>query len=261
MRNSRREVEDQNQTGGKNYLGTSNPTVYINVGIEFNKKLANPMFGYDVEIPTVPAEALRIAKNDMGTTDNRRVIFYVGDPAMPLAFPKRDIQITKLNGVPIEQATDTLKALSRVRFEGEMRTATGQVMNDYNGVLEVKVFDKNVRRRTLDNDNNGVILDFITLGEGLFNGKASIRNGHFDFEFVVPRDIQIPVGTGRISLYAKRDNQLEDQTGVNLDIKVGGLNENAPEDNEGPLIKMYMNDESFVSGGITNANQIGRAHV
>ena len=250
------ELTYHNKQGGAISLVTTTRAVYIDVGIEFNKKLANPMFGYDVETPTVPAEALRIAKNDMGTTDNRRVIFYVGDPAMPLAFPKRDIQITKLNGEPIDQATDTLKALSRVRFEGEMRTANGQVMNDYNGVLEVKVFDKNVRRRTLDNDNNGVILDFITLGEGLLNGKASIKNGYFDFEFVVPRDIQIPVGTGRVSLYAKRDNQLEDQTGVNLDIKVGGLNENAPEDNEGPLIKMYMNDESFVSGGITNANPI-----
>ena len=111
-------------------------------------------------------------------------------------------------------------------------------------------------RRTLDNDNNNVYLDFVTLGEGLFNGKASIKNGHFDFEFVVPRDIQIPVGNGRISLYAQRDNQLDDQTGVNLDVKVGGLNQNAPEDNEGPLIRLYMNDESFVSGGITNGSPI-----
>ncbi len=30
------------------------------------------------------------------------------------------------------------------------------------------------------------------------------------------------------------------------------MNENAPEDNIGPTIKLYMNDENFVSGGITN---------
>ena len=78
----------------------------------------------------------------------------------------------------------------------------------------------------------------------------------FDFEFVVPRDIQIPVGKGRVSLYAKRDNVLENQTGVNLNLNIGGLNENAPADNEGPLIKLYMNDESFVSGGITDDSPI-----
>ena len=249
------ELTYQNKEGGAISMVTTTRAVFISVGIEFNKKLANPMFGYDVEVPTVPAEALRLAKNIM-TSENRRVIFYVGDPAMPLAFPKRDIQITKLNGVPIDQATDTLKALSKVKFEGEMRTVSGQVMNDYNGTLEVKVFDKNVMRRTLDNDNNNVYLDFVTLGEGLFNGKASIKNGHFDFEFVVPRDIQIPVGKGRISLYAQRDNQLLDETGVNLNVDVGGLNQNAPEDNEGPLIRLYMNDDSFVSGGITDDSPI-----
>ena len=34
----------------------------------------------------------------------------------------------------------------------------------------------------------------------------------------------------------------------------GGINENAEEDNIGPEIDLFMNDESFVSGGITNEN-------
>jgi hypothetical protein len=129
-------------------------------------------------------------------------------------------------------------------------------MTDYNGVLGAKVFDKKVERQTLDNDNIGVVMNFTVLGEVLFNGQATVTNGNFEFEFVVPRDIQIPVGEGRISLYSKRESVLEDQAGVNFDINVGGLNEDAPEDNEGPLIKLFMNDESFVSGGITDASPI-----
>lgn len=249
------ELTYQNKEGGAISMVTTTRAVFISVGIEFNKKLADPMFGYDVDEPKVPAEALRIAKNNL-ITATRRVVFYLGDPAMPLAFPKKDIRVTKLNDVPLAQATDTLKALSRVKLEGEILDLNGQVMTDYNGVLETKLFDKNVMRRTLDNDHNNVFLDFVTLGEGLFNGKASIQNGQFQFEFVVPRDIQIPVGKGRLSLYAKRDGAFEDQTGVNLSLDVGGLNEDAPEDNEGPLIRLYMNDESFVSGGITNDSPI-----
>src|SRR5690554_3994175 len=245
------ELTFQNKEGGAISLVTTTRAVYIGVGIEFNRKLANPMFGYNMDVPIVPAEALRLTKNDI-TYKSRRVIFYVGDPALPLAFPKKDIRITKLNGIPIEQATDTLKALSRVKVEGEVLNESGQVATNYNGTLESKVFDKNVMRRTLDNDNNNVFMDFITLGEDMYNGRSSITNGRFQFEFVVPRDIQIPVGKGRISLYGKQENQLEDRTGVNLDIAVGGLDENAPSDNEGPLIKLYMNDESFVSGGVTN---------
>ncbi|TDI70441.1 MAG: T9SS type A sorting domain-containing protein, partial [Bacteroidetes bacterium] len=107
-------------------------------------------------------------------------------------------------------------------------------------------------------DSNGqlLILDFKTLGEVLFNGQATVTNGKFEFEFVVPRDIQIPVGNGKVSLYAERNDELEDQTGFNLDILVGGLDENAPEDNQGPLIQLFMNDESFVSGGITNDSPV-----
>lgn len=249
------ELTYQNPNGGAISLVTSTRSVYINVGMDFNRKLANPMFGYERDVPVVPAEALRIAKNEI-SSPNRRAMFYIGDPAMPLAFPKRDIKITKMNGVPIQEAVDTLKALSRVKFEGEIQGENGQLISDYNGTLEVKIYDKNVKRRTLDNDNNGVYMDFTTLGEGLFNGKASITNGLFSFEFVVPRDIQIPVGKGRMSLYAQRSDRLENQAGVNLDIRVGGLNQNAPDDNEGPKIKLFMNDESFVNGGITNAHPI-----
>lgn len=245
------ELTYQNKDGGAISLVTTTRAVFITVGVDFNERLANQLFGFDTETPEPPAEGLRISKTQIPSV-TRRVVFYIGDPAMPLAFPKKNIRLTKLNGIPIAQVTDTLKALSKIKIEGEVVNASGTIMSDYNGVLEAKIFDKNVMRRTLDNDNHNIFMDFTTLGEGLFNGQATVSNGLFEFEFVVPRDIQIPVGKGRISLYAKRDNILEDQTGVNLELNVGGLNENAPEDNEGPLIKLYMNDESFVSGGITD---------
>lgn len=249
------ELTFQNKNGGAISLVTTTRAIFINTGVLFNEVLADELFGFDVDVPSPAGEAFRRAKEDI-SSHLRRVVFYIGDPAMHLAFPKKSIRLTKLNGVPIAQATDTLKALSKIKLEGEVINAAGMLMTDYNGVLEAKVFDKNVMRQTLDNDNQGYIMDFTTLGEGLFNGQATVANGLFEFEFVVPRDIQIPVGKGRVSLYAKRDNVLDDQAGVNLDLNIGGLNENAPIDNEGPLIRLYMNDESFVSGGITDDSPI-----
>lgn len=246
-----------NKDGGAVSLITTTRSIGVQLGVLFNVILAEELFGFGRDLPVPPAEALLISKNQISNS-NRRVIFYVGDPAMRLAFPKKSIRITTLNDVPITQATDTLKALSRVKFGGEVVDPNGNLLTNYNGVLEAKVFDKDVQRQTLGNDgvrdsnNQLLILDFKTLGEGLFNGQASVTNGKFEFEFVVPRDIQIPVGNGKVSLYAQKDGQLEDQTGFNLDILVGGLNENAPEDNIGPNIRLFMNDESFVSGGITN---------
>ena len=54
--------------------------------------------------------------------------------------------------------------------------------------------------------DNLILLDFDLLGEIIFRGQATITNGLFDFEFVVPRDIGIPVGNGKISFYAKTEN-------------------------------------------------------
>ena len=115
----------------------------------------------------------------------------------------------------------------------------------------------NISRQTLANDGvreNGQLikLDFETLGEIIFKGQATVTNGLFEFNFVVPRDIGIPVGNGKVSFYANRDTPLEDQAGASFVIQVGGINENAAEDNTGPIINLYMNDENFVSGGITN---------
>ena len=251
-----------NREGGSVSMITTTRSISVSLGVDFNVVLAQELFGFGLEVPVSPAEAVRLSKNEL-SSNNKRVIFYLGDPAMPLAFPKQRVRITTLNDQPINQAADTLKALSKVKFGGEVLDPGGNLISNYNGVLQAKVFDKDLQRQTLGNDgirdedtNELLILNFKTLGEILFNGQATVENGKFEFEFVVPRDIQIPVGNGKVSLYADRNGVREDQTGFNLDILVGGINENAPSDTQGPYINLFMNDESFVSGGITNDSPI-----
>jgi hypothetical protein len=45
------------------------------------------------------------------------------------------------------------------------------------------------------------------------------------------RDIRIPLADGRISFYAKKDQTLENETGFDTSIQIGGINKNAEEDN------------------------------
>ncbi|MCT8338756.1 type IX secretion system sortase PorU [Flavobacteriaceae bacterium TK19130] len=245
-----------NPNGGAISLITTTRKIGAQLGSDINKAMAENLFGYGVEGSYPPAEALRRAKNGE-TRDSRRVVFYIGDPALPLAFPNQEIRLTSVNDQPIGLGSPPLPALGRVKMKGEVVDLNGNLLSNYQGVLEAKVFDKNVERRTLGNDGvldagQLAIMDFITLGQNLFNGQATIENGQFEFEFVMPRDTQIAVGNGRVSLYAKRNNQKEDHTGVNQSVRIGGLNEDAPEDNQGPNIQLFMNDDGFVSGGITN---------
>src|SRR5690606_9858430 len=183
------------------------------------------------------------------SSDLRRLVFFIGDPAMKLAFPKPNIVLTKINDAPISGTTDVLEALGRVKLSGEVVDLSGNVLSDFNGVLSTTIYDKNIQRQTLGNDGTReggqlIVMDFETLGPIIFRGQSTVTNGQFDIEFVVPRDIGIPVGYGKVSFYAKKNNVLIDQAGASVNqVQIGGINENAPEDHIGPVIAAYMNDE------------------
>ena len=248
-----------NADGGAVGLVATTREISVSLGVAFNQQLAANLFSFGTNTIKSVAENLRETKNTISDS-KRRVIFFIGDPAMKLAFAKPDIRLTAINDKPLAQAVDTLKALSRIKLSGEVVSQAGQRITDYNGNLAATLYDKYIDRQTLGNDGttdasgNLLILNFQTLGAILYRGQASVVDGQFDFEFVVPKDATIPFGNGRVNFYSEREGALEDQSGVNQTVIVGGLNEDAPEDNEGPLIKLYMNDENFVNGGITNSS-------
>jgi len=260
LRTTAGEFMYRNRNGGAIGLITTTREIFVSVGVAINVTLDDYLFAFGSNDYPSMAEALRLTKIDpvISGISQRRLVFFIGDPAMKLAFPQPNIRLTKINDVPITGNTDVLEALSHVKLEGEVVDASGNILTNYNGILTATIYDKNINRSTLANDgtrdNNGqlIILNFNILGEIIFRGQATVENGVFDFEFVVPRDIGIPVGNGKVSFYAKTENPLQDQSGASYDIKIGGINANAVEDNEGPNINLFMNDENFVSGGITN---------
>lgn len=253
----------QSKSGSVAMVATTRD-ISVSTGKNFNTQFAPYLFNYNNTDDSV-AEAVRKAKNDNGSFD-RRVIFYFGDAAMKLQLPKPQVRLTHLNDVPIAQSQDTLKALSKIKIAGEVVNASGQRLSNYTGELSSIVFDKKQQRKTLGNDGTVIggqlaIMEFETLGEIIFRGNASVREGLFSFEFVVPKDIAIPVGEGRVSFYAEENDALVDQKGYNNSILVGGINQNAPEDNIGPEIQLFMNDDSFISGGITNDSPFLLVHL
>ncbi|MDL2141478.1 type IX secretion system sortase PorU [Flavobacterium tructae] len=217
----------------------------------FNDNLNKNLFSYGSNQYTSIAEALRISKNE-NPSSSSNVIFYIGDPALMLAIPKPKINLTKINDIAISQPIPDFKSLSKIKITGEITDENNTLLSNYNGELATAIFDKLITTSTLNNDGYSPAMSFKILGETIFRGNASVTNGQFEFSFVVPRDIRIPVDYGRISFYARKNQTLENQSGYNTNIKIGGINENAPQDNISPKVKLYMNDETFVSGGITN---------
>lgn len=251
-----------NTNGGATSMITTTRQIFVTVGVAYNIVLEEYLFAFGSNDYPSAAEALRLTKIDprIAGSSQKRLVYFIGDPAMKLTFPKPNIRLASINDVPIDQATDALEALSYAKIGGEVLDENNELISDFNGVVTVTVYDKPIDRQTLANDGvtdgSGQLIkmDFNTLGEVVFKGQATVTNGIFDVDFIVPRDIGIPVGRGKVSFYAKEDNVLVDRAGHSFDINIGGINENATEDNQGPEIRLFMNDENFVDGGITGSS-------
>nr|WP_315157489.1 type IX secretion system sortase PorU [uncultured Flavobacterium sp.] len=226
----------------------------------FNDVFAKNLLAYDSNQYVSIAEALRISKNENPNAATN-VVLYIGDPALFLAIPKPKIVLTKVNDIPVSQSIPDFKSLAKMKISGEITDEYNTPITNYNGTLSAVLFDKKITKKTLNNDGYSPVINFTALGEAIFRGNASVTNGQFECSFIVPKDIRIPLDNGKISFYAQKNQLLEDVTGFDTTIKVGGINENAVADNNSPKVKLYMNDETFVSGGITNESPLFIAYM
>ncbi len=219
---------------------------------DFLRALFNPING---EIPRI-GEIARLAKNDAASTGkNNRKFGLLGDPSLRLAYPYYDVTTTSISTQEVSETADTLKALTKVTVTGEVVGRSGEVLENFNGVVYPTIYDKTLHLKTLGQDEKSYVADFNLRKSVIFKGRASAVNGKFTFSFVMPKDISYQFGNGRISYYAE-DGTI-DANGFNDDIVIGGIDDDGIiQDNEGPEVHVFMNDESFVSGGMTSPNPI-----
>ena len=187
-----------------------------------------------------------------GNQTNHRNFVLLGDPSTRLAQPRNKSIITSITdtlGNPI----DTISALATVRISGQVVDLNNQVLSDFNGQVIPTVFDKKVTVSTLANDG-GSPFNFGLRKNIIYRGRATVTNGLFSFTFVVPKDIQYQVGPGRISVYAESPST--NACGYDNEPLVGGTSSNVLTDEAGPRIELFMNDERFVPGGITDESPL-----
>jgi len=253
-----------NPTGGGIALVTTVRLVYASGNYDLNRNLLTQLFiKTDGQYPAL-GDAVKKGKNAVTTaaTNNRKFIL-LGDPALVLNYPKYNVATTLVNGYDVNVYADTLKALEKVTIKGEVTDDAGVKLSGFNGIVYPAVYDKPSTINNLVNDPtfSGVggygpsqPFSFELQKNALYKGKASVVNGEFEFSFIVPKDISYSYGAGKLSYYA--DNGLEDANGFNTNVIIGGTADDAPADTEGPLVEIFMNDESFVFGGLTDENPV-----
>lgn len=250
-----------NPTGGGIGLMTTTRIAFVTQ----NQNLSNDFYDYVFKPTDEQGRAQRLGdiyrRTKVAATPtsvigtNHRIFALLGDPSMRLAMARNSAAITAITdtlGNPI----DTIKALSTVRISGTVNGPNGGVLTDFDGTVVPTVFDKKTAVATLVNDPGpgAVPFHFNVRKNIIYRGRATVTGGHFQFTFVVPKDIDYRVDSGRVSVYA--ESLSTNACGYTNDPLVGGTDNTAAADVTGPQIQLFMNDDSFVPGGMTNESPI-----
>ncbi len=244
-----------NPNGGSIGIFSTTRQVGATSAISLGNAFYRQIFERENGQPIPMGEAMRRLKNDQLANQTKLDFSFFGDPSLPMASPTKGVRTTAINEQPLSLNSDTINALEKVKIQGVVTHVDGSKADGFNGVVVPVVFDKYSELVTLNNDGQGLEDDgypisFQLQKNILYKGKAEVVNGEFSFEFVVPKDIAYQIGQGRISYYAFSEE--EDAAGAYDSLLIGGSNPNPPVDNEGPQVQLYMNDESFVFGGLTD---------
>lgn len=241
--------------GGAIALFSTTRAVYATSNFRLTTNVFDTIFQQVYSERQTIGEILRNAKNSSSadtTGDNARKFTLIGDPSMFLAVPRFNVVTTTINGNAISTGTiDTIKALQKVTIEGLVQDEQGNVISDFNGKVYPTIFDKELQITTLAQDPGSQRKDFNIQKNILFKGVASVTNGRFKFTFVVPKDIDYQFGRGKISYYAENGSMI-DAHGESTEIIIGGADENALNDDQGPMVEVFMNSEDFIFGGNTD---------
>lgn len=242
-----------NKKGGAIASFSTTRAVYANTAYRINSNFYDHAFENNGNYTF--GEIMMRSKNDGLSVENAKFSLF-GDPALTFAVPKYNINTTSVTVDDLE--TDTITALSKVIITGQIQGLDSNLKSDFNGLIYPVIYDKPTVVNALNNeklDTDGPLgyAPFQTTLQKniLYKGKADVVNGQFQFSLVVPKDIAYAFGNGKISYYANNDSV--DAKGYDNSIIIGGSSNNATEDNVGPEISLFMNNEQFVFGGLTDA--------
>ena len=247
-----------NPRGGAVALLTTVRAVFANQNATLTKAAMRRIFERQDGKITTMGESISRAKNSFNSGSlqtNSRKFTLIGDPSQPVGIPFYQVSTTKINGLDILTApVDTFRALQQVEVEGSITDENGAIQSDFNGIVNISIFDKVTVQSTLGQDDSSTPFDYVIRKNIIFKGRASVSNGLFSFNFVVPKDINYEFGEGKISYYAFDPNKGIDATGSYQEIIIGGTDPNAAVDDQGPQVEVFMNTADFIFGGLTDAD-------
>lgn len=235
------------------FVGTAR-TVYASNNRSLNLYFSEYLFGKDDKGRRYRlGDALRLSKVSLvgkegAHLENKLQYALLGDPALLIGAPLNRVCLDAIFDAQTGEQTTQLKAGQAIRMEGHVVDAEGMDLSQFNGIVSARVYDSMDTIVCKMNDPSiKTAFQFTDRSQVLFEGRDSVRAGHFALSFVVPQDIKFSNDAGRVVFYAINDSLNLEANGYSEDFTVGGVMQR--DDSEGPRIEMALNGEY---GGTVN---------
>ena len=202
--------------------------------------------------PARLGDALRRTKEDVASSGiNSRKFNLLGDPAMRLGLPERRVAVT---------ASPVLTAFERAAVSGRVLGPDGGTDASFSGTADVVVYDAarvvDLPESTCERDRGRCNTDsadpdlrgeYVDQTARIYAGRAAVRGGAFETEFIVPQDVSYSGLPARVVAYV--EGAATDGSGVTEGSRVSAEAGTRPDDSEGPEIRLFVGDSTFVDGG------------
>ena len=169
----------------------------------------------------------------------------IGDPALKLNLPNYQMNVQKINDKNFN-GKDTLLSGTKYTLQGNI-LKDGLLLSNYSGRVEMIIYDAAKTKKTLANLSSSMSVPILVQENILFKGKASVINGKYSIDFILPIQLVNSSNPLRIELATLDTNY---SANIILDSIYVKFNQSFnSQDTIGPSINAFLNDPLFKPGG------------
>jgi len=236
-------------------------TVYIGQNGTLNNHTMSEFFVRDKDGgPRTFGDVYISGKNKYINDKNKLRYAFLGDPAVRIPSARHKVNITNINGTEITDGMrpssyPELAPMSTASVEGTVTDSQGSILTDFNGTVNLQLYDAEHVITTHGNGKNGAIRNYNDRDSRLAVANATVTGGRWKVTLRVPPEIRGTYNTALISGYAWSDRG-EEANGAFEQLYVFGYPENS-DDVTGPEIEaFYINSPTLPENAVVGPNPV-----
>lgn len=237
------EIMLTNPAGGAIAVITPSRTVYISNNAHITNSISHQMTKRDADGKGQRlGDILRLGKNLTESPDNNMLRYHLfGDPALRMPVAEYSISIESIAGQPLAQNLSdapVIKGRSSVRISGRVTDDEGNTI-PFNGPVQFTLFDAETSVQTHGWGDNGIESVFQDRKDKLATGSTTATDGLWETTILMPSEISNNYAPAMITLYGYDTTMKTEANGSTEMLYVYGYDNDAAEDNEGPVIESF----------------------